>query len=346
MTSLVLLVLFFLQQSRFDVHPSTPLGVTSRREQADPSKARHSPPCIYWAQGVESRAKLAAAGINRICVPPERVDAWRAAGVSVSAAVTEAELSAREALPAPGVTARAGLASPTRAPWIVANGWRFTRSPGTKYVYDLPAGKGALAAAEAFAYGADAILKIDPADVESLGTVVTLLEDLPAIDLPNVADLAVVDDGSAGTGEVMNLLARRNLLFQVVKAPSPQFRINIAVGSKEYPRDEAADPSAFALKIRRQLTDEERSIRVYGSEVVICRLTKDASRLRLHLINYGGREIEGLRIRLRGGWRDGEAHVAGAGGVGLKDQAVVDGATEFSVPRLGTYAVIDLEAAR
>ena len=36
---------------------------------------------------------------------------------------------------------------------------------------------------------------------------------------------------------------------------------------------EAADPSAFALKIRRQLTDERRTLRVYGSEVVICRLT-------------------------------------------------------------------------
>ena len=33
-----------------------------------------------------------------------------------------------------------------------------------KYRYDLPAGKAALAAAEAFAYGADALLKIDPAD--------------------------------------------------------------------------------------------------------------------------------------------------------------------------------------
>ena len=45
----------------------------------------------------------------------------------------------------------------------------------------------------------------------------TFLEGLPAVDLPPVADLAVVDDGSAITGEVMNLLARRNLLFQVVQ---------------------------------------------------------------------------------------------------------------------------------
>jgi len=155
-----------------------------------------------------------------------------------------------------------------------------------------------------------------------------------------------VDDGSAITGEVMNLLARRNLLFQAVPAPSARFRINIAMGTAAYPREEAADPSAFALKIRRQLTDEQRSLRVYGSEIVICRLTGDAGRIRLHLINYGGREIEGLRIRLRGGYRDGEVQIAGAGRLPLADYVVADGATEFSVPRLTTYAVIDLEVAR
>jgi hypothetical protein len=304
-------------------------------------------PCVYWTQGIESRAKLEAAAIKRICVAPGQVDAWRAAGFSVSP-MTEADLASREALPTPGVTARAGLASPTRSPWIVANGWRFTRHPETKYVYELPAGQAALAAAEAFAYGADAVLKIDPADLENgtVGRMLTFLEGLTAADLPPVADFAVVDDRSAITGEVMNLLARRNLLFQVVQAPSARFRINITMGGAGYPLEEAADPSAFALKIRRQLTDEQRSLRVYGSEVVICRLTGDARRIRLHLINYGGREIEGLRIRLRGAYRDGEAHIAGAGRLPLGDFLVAEGATEFSVPRITTYAVIDLQAAR
>jgi hypothetical protein len=161
-----------------------------------------------------------------------------------------------------------------------------------------------------------------------------------------VSDLAIVDDGSAITGEVMNLLARRNLLFQVVEAPSPRFPLNIRIGTPEYPREEAADPSRFALRIRRQLTDDRRALRVYGSEVVICRLTGDALRARLHLINYGGREIEGLRIRLRGIYRGGAAFVSGAGRLPLQDQVVDGGATEFSVPRLTTYAVIDLEALR
>jgi hypothetical protein len=263
-----------------------------------------------------------------------------------TSALAEAELASREALPTPGVTARAGVASPTRSPWIVANGWRFTRHPGTKYRYDVPAGKAILAAAEVLAYGGDAIVKIDPLDEAGMAAMVKSLEALPSADLPAIADIGVIDDGSAITGEVMNLLARRNLLYQVVKAPSARFRLNIAMGSREYPIEDAADPNAFALKIRRQLTDEQRALRVYGSEVVIARLTGDARRIRLHLINYGGREIEGLRVRLRGAYGTGDAWVQGAGRVPLQDHAVADGATEFSLPRVGTYAVIDLTAAR
>jgi hypothetical protein len=172
-----------------------------------------SVPCVFWPTTVESRSALEAAGIKQICVAPDRADSWRAAGFTVTP-LTDAELAARERVPAPGTTPRPGVASPTRAPWIDASGWRFTRHPVSKYVYDLPAGKASLAAAEAFAYGADAVLKIDAADAVRLGQMLTFLAALPPLDLPAVADLAVVDDGSAVTGEVMNLLARRNLLFR------------------------------------------------------------------------------------------------------------------------------------
>jgi len=283
-------------------------------------------PCVYSSADAGTRASLETAGVERIC--------------------TDSDLAGRDVLPAPGTAARAGVASPTRAPWIVASGWRFVRYPGRKYVYEVPAGKAALAAAEAFAYGADAALKIDSADVQSLGEMLKFLKALPSVDLADVSDLAIVDDGSTATGEVMNLLARRNLLFAVVKEPSPRFRINIRIGTPEYPREDAADPSTFALKIRRQLTDDQRALRVFGSEVVICRLTAGAGRARLHVINYGGREIEGLRIRLLGAYKAAEAHVAGVGRLPLQDQIVASGATEFSIPRLTTYAVVDLEAAR
>jgi hypothetical protein len=300
-------------------------------------------PCVYWTGGVETRATIASAGIVRICVPPEIADAWRAAGVAVTP-IGAADLAAREPLAAPGVAPRAGVASPTRSPWINANGWRVMRRPDGKYLYEIPAGKAGLAVAEAFAYGSDAVLKVDAADLPAAGAMLTFLEGLPAADLPAIADIAVVDDGSAVTGEVMNLLARRNLLFQIVKTPASPLPLTIAIGSTEYPASDAADPSAFAQKVRRQLTDERRSLRVFGSEVVIGRLTGTPAQARLHLLNYGGREIEGLRIRVRGEYASGEAHVAGAGRLPLTDHVVADGATEFSLPRLATYAVVDLTA--
>jgi len=303
-------------------------------------------PCLYWTAAADSAPRLKAAGIERLCVPPERAEQWSKAGFS-AVALSEADLAVRDPLLAPGIRARADRASATRSPWVDANGWRFLRHPDGQYVYeDLPAGRAALAAAEASAYGADAVLKIDPADLESLGQMMAFVAQLPANDLPDVADLAVVDDGSAPLGEVLNLLVRRNLLVRVVKAPSSDFGINVKLGTKEYPLKEAGEPSALALRIRRQLTDEQRALRIFGSEVVIGRLASDGSRARLHLLNYGGREIEGLRIHLRGSFPQGAALVAGPGRVGLEESAVVDGATEFTVPRLSAYGVVDLPAVK
>ena len=98
--------------------------------------------------------------------------------------------------------------------------------------------------------------------------------------------------------------------------------------------------------MRRQLTDEQRSLRIFGTEIVIGRLTGDGSHLRLHLLNYGGRDTEGVRVRLRGAHPDAEARVAGQGTVVLEDRGMVDGGTEFTVPRLGPYGVVDLPAAK
>jgi hypothetical protein len=310
-----------------------------------PAATRSASACAYWTQGLESKNALDAAGIKRICVPAVQADAWRSSGLEV-VAVTEADLAARETLQTPGIVARPGVASPTRAPWIATNGSRFMRAPGGKYLYDRPAGTAALAAAEAFTYGADALIKIDPADAAPLGSMQAFLGMLPVVDLPAVADLAVVDDGSPVTGEAMNLLVRRNLLFEIVKAPSAKHRVNVAIGGADFPAKDAADPSAFAQKIRQQLSDDQRSLRVFGSEVVIGRLTSDGSRARVQLLNYGGRDIEGLRVRVRGAWSSADAHVSGVDATTVSDLAVADGFTELSVPRLATYGVIDFSAAK
>ena len=300
-----------------------------------------SGPCLYWTQGVDSKPALDAAGVTQICAAPEQVAAWTAIGVRATP-VESADLAAREAVPVPGVAPRAGVASPTRAPWIVANGWRMLRRPEARYVYMVPAGRGALAAAEAAAYRLDALIQIDPADLTAVAPILAFAAALPVDDLRPIADLAVVDDGTEATGEVMNLLARRNLLFAPVPAGSSAYPLTIAVGSPAYPLSDAADPSAFAQKVRGQLTDARRSLRIFGSEVVIGRLTGDGMRTRLQLVNYGGRDIEGLRVRVKGTFRSIEASMPGAETVAVTDVIVSDGATEFSIPRMGVYAFIEM----
>jgi hypothetical protein len=296
---------------------------------------------LYWPHGLETAPALKEAGVEQILVPPDQVEAWNKAGFKATP-LTEAELAARTRLSVPRIAPRSGVASPTRAPWVDANGWRLVRKSGEKFYYELPRGRAALAAAEAFAYDADAVLKIDPADLADFGKMMNFLQRIPQREMTAVADLAIVDDGSTLAGEVMNLLSRRNLLYRVVTAPAPQFKINIQLGAKEYPREDAADPSAFALKIRRQLGDENRALRVYGSEVVISRLTSDGRRARLHLLNYGGRGIEGLRVRVRGAYAKAEAAVFDVGQTQISDYLVTDGATEFTLARLTTYAIVDL----
>jgi hypothetical protein len=187
-------------------------------------------------------------------------------------------------------------------------------------------------------------LKIDPADLTEAGAMLAFIKNLPGDNYPPIADIGVIDDGSAETGEVMNLLTRRNLLFKIVAAPVSQLRVNIKLGSKEYPQADAADPSEFAQKIRRRLGDENRSLRVYGTETVICRLTGDGARARLSLLNYGAREVAGLRVRVRvrGGYRRVEAHAFGFGRVEPEDFVNDETAVEFSISRIGIYALIDL----
>ena len=215
-------------------------------------------PMIFWDQGPETAASLKQNGIEQVLVPAEKLQAWKTSGLSVRG-ITPAEWTALEEALAPGVDRQVQVASATRSPYLVANGWRFIRNRSGKYRYSLPAGKAALAVAETFAYAADATLQLENADLESAGKMLAFLRGVPPADLPGLADIAVIDDQHPLVGEVMNLLARRNLLFTAVPAPSPRFPINIRIGSKEYPEEEAANPSNFALKIRRQLTDDRRS---------------------------------------------------------------------------------------
>jgi hypothetical protein len=302
-------------------------------------------PSLSWAQPVETALAVRQAGVERVYVPPEALEAWQKAGFT-AVPFGEKERASRVALQVPGVAGRAEVASATNRPWVDANGWRFVREPDRRFRCDVPARSAALAAAEAFAYGADVVLGVEPGGLEDFGRMLTFARSVPALDLPAAADIAIEDERSDAFDEILNLMARSNLLFKVVRGAATDVPLDVRIGSPEFPRESAEDPAAFALSVRRRLTDERRSLRLYGSEAVLGRLLRDGSRARLHLLNYGGQPIEGLRVRLLGTWTQPLALVFGEGRGAVEDYVTRDGTTEFSLPILGPYAVIDLAAAR
>jgi hypothetical protein len=235
-------------------------------------------------------------------------------------------------------------ASATNAPWIVANGWRFIRRPDGRFYYDVTGRQAALAAAEAYCYGANAIIRTDASGLKPLAGMLAFLRTITGEPLPPVADIGYIDDGSGVSGEVMNLLVRENLLFQLVAAPDRRLKLNVKLGTKEYPLEHAKNPGTVAHEVRANLTDEKRSVRIYGSQVVVARLTASGDRVRLHLLNYAGanRKVDAIRVRVLGQYAQHHLWLADGAGVELLDYSVESGATEFTLPELKTYAVVDL----
>ena len=203
-------------------------------------------PSLYWAQPVETAPALKQAGIERLCVPAEAAAAWQSR-----------RLHRRP--PRRRRTARSGRSSRPRAcapgprwppprvrPWIFANGWRFLRKPDGRYWGDVPAGKAALAAAEAFAYGADVVLAIDPADLEAFGRMRAFLRLGSRLGAcRRLADIAVVDDGSPPVAEILNLMARRNLLFRVVPKEAPDVAAQRPDRLEGVPAEGGAEPGGL-----------------------------------------------------------------------------------------------------
>jgi hypothetical protein len=241
----------------------------------------------------------------------------------------------------PRVQYRPNVASATSSPWVDANGWKIMRSPGRTFIYHVKSEAAGLAAAESFAYGAASFISADAAGANAFGKMLAFLKTIPSVDLNPVADFGVIDDGSDLTGETLNLLTRMNLLYKLEKNPDRAFHVNVQLGTKEYPKEDARNPSLLAHKIRSQIGDEHRSLRIYGSEIVIGRLLEGPGQGRVFLLNYGKPAL-GLRVRVRGAYPKGESHVFGLSDAKLVDWTQDGQATEFTVPELRTFAVIDL----
>lgn len=289
-------------------------------------------PTLFWDRPVNTADTLRKAGIERLYVPAGQEQAWRKQGF---AAFPFDRARAVQAV-APTVEYRMDVASATRVPWLDANGWRFDREPARTFFYDAPAGSAALAAAEASAYGAEAAIRAAPEDLAQFAAMLRFLSEIDQPRLPVMANIGVLDDGSDTIAEVLNLLARHNLLFHVVPATGLKYNLNI----RQVPAN--ADPYEFAMQIRRDLTDEKRLARIYGSNVVLVRLTGDAAQARLHLLNYGKATVKGLRVRVLGSYQHSRLSAFKHPGITLEDYTVEAAATEFTIPETGTYAVVDL----
>lgn len=239
------------------------------------------------------------------------------------------------ALSAPKVNFRANVARATSSPWVDSNAWRFARAPRGKYCIDAPGKLSALAAAEAFAYGVQAMVKTGPDGVAPFDQMLSFLRELPPADLPTLANIGFVDDGTPQSGELMNLLSRRNLLYRVEAKPDTKLAVNVT-------HTEVGDPGKQAYEIRRQLGDDKRLLRIYGSEVVIGHLTGENGHARVHLVNYSQRPVTGMRIRVLGHYTNATPHLFGIPDAKLTDVSMDSDATEFTIVNMNEYAVIDL----
>ena len=290
-------------------------------------------PTLFWDGGSPGAPALKKAGITHILVPPSQLESWKSIpGIAAGAA----DLASAAKLVAPGVENRTGEASASRAPWLNSNGWKFLRQPAGRFYYDAPGKQAALAAAEAFSYDAAATIRTDAAGLEPLGEMLAFLRGPSPAPGPALADIGFIDDGSPAAGEVMNLLIRNNLLFRIVPSPDPHLKLTVRFGSSDYPLSEAGNPAMMAHKIRGDLTDDRRTVRIYGSAVVIARVTGSAGRARIHLLNYAGaaRKVEGIRVRVLGRYSKHQQE--------LLDYTFDSTATEFTVPELKIYTVVDL----
>lgn len=298
-------------------------------------------PVLFWDRGTDSIGTLQQARIPCVAVPSSAAADWSSTGFCARPVVLEQ----LEKLPVPGVRMRtrgAGTASATVAPWVDSNGWRFQFHPGGRFLYQVPAGRALLAAAEAFAFDADAVLQVADEELRPLGELLSFLESLPRAEgMKAVSNIAVLNNKSPLLPEALNLLTRRNLLFRVVNAPDPSADLNVEIGSKLFPQSESTNPVYVAERARELLTDRKRLLRIYGSENVLGRLLEGPKSARLHLLNYSPRKAEALRIRVRGSYKNIRLQAFGYTNPAVSDVLVRDGGTEFSVTEMGPYAVVD-----
>ena len=301
-------------------------------------------PSLFWPKDPSSAVALQAAGITDIAVPPAMGDSWKSI-TNIKARALDSEQLVKAATPTVNFRAGGNNAAATHEPWVDSNGWRFLRQPDGSFFYTAPGKTAALAAAEAYSYGVQAVVQTDEAGLPSFSKMLQFLQTLTPQALPGLANFQFVDDGSQSSGEFMNLLVRTNLLFKTVKTPEQSPSLTVTLGSPQYPKSDAGNPKLLAEKVRANVTDEKRLLRIYGSSVVIARLLGSGAHARLFLLNYGSARsgVDGMRVRILGEYAKHQLNEFQVTDAKLLDYKSGSGFTEFTLSELPVFAVIDLD---
>ncbi len=296
-------------------------------------------PSLFWDAGPQSAPVLEKAGIREIAVAGDAA-AW--AGTRIRATAVDPGKFVK--LDPPGVDYQQGRGGATAAPWVNSNLWHMLRDRGKPFVYEVNGAAVVTAIAEAYVSGAQTYFRLKTDDLQTFTRTVRFLREIDGPAMPARANFGLVDDGSAEIEEVMNLLIRRNLLFEPVQKAADFKGPVVRVGTPEYSKELASEPYRFAAVVRSHIGDDRRLVRIYGSDTTVVQLAGNEQHSRLHLIQYGRTPVTGMRVRVAG--RFPRVMVAGLGQrMVAPEDVVIDGtATEFTIPEFRNYVVVDLDA--
>ncbi len=254
--------------------------------------------------------------------------------VSIATLFPGGDAAGYQKVPTPGVRYRMNMATATTAPWIDSNLWRYRRKPDGKFLCDVK-GKPAvaLAAAEGFVAGVNLALDTTPDQKADYDRIAAFLHALPPGPQQPWTNFTVSDDGSFQAGEVMNLLSRRNLLYRIVPAAKADFKL-----------DQPANPYEYVLDLRDKFGDDKRAFRLFGSELTVAEAAREGAKVRIHLLNYGSRPVDTMRLRVRGNFPEAAAksYIYGSETAKLTEWQRDGAFTEFTLTALPLYGVIDL----